>query len=409
MENVTVRDNNNEVELSNDLGQLTQEIKQCQAISGKSIFEIGRRLKHVKENDLAHGEFGKWVESVNMNKTTANHFIKIVTELNECTYTNLGEKSLYLIATMPAEDRDKEYQLDNGKTKKPADMTVKELKETRRKNKGLPIKPAKPKQIEVEPEIEQNIPDNSDKIAELELENKKLKDELAEAKELNGILQQKIKDMKNDVEKVEDDFVDIKPTDDIDFDLTEIPLDALEESDRKIKEAREKRIAEDDETWADVYYVYHKKVGEFGGSDGREKLKGIARLNDYDEPLMYRAVEYCADILKDNMFGKENEYDDDHKLNAMAKLIIENMPEIKAKRHQDKKIESSFAEKIKQEHENKVVIDDPYEVKGGKHNWLDEDNEPKQDTKSDTKQDTTPLDLLLNITKQNDDQVTVMG
>ena len=211
----------------------------------------------------------------------------------------------------------------------------------------MPTKSPKPKQIEVEPEIEQTTPDNSNKIAELESENKQLKAELAEAKELNGILQQKIEDMKNDVEKVEDDFIDIKPTDDIDFDLTEIPLDALEESDRKIKEAREKRIAEDDETWADVYYVYHKKVGEFGSSDGREKLKGIARLNDYDEPLMYRAVEYCADILKDNMFGKENEYDDDHKLNAMAKLIVENMPEIKAKRHQDKKIESSFGGFIK--------------------------------------------------------------
>ncbi|GAB6639985.1 hypothetical protein BOVMAS10_17720 [Streptococcus uberis] len=38
---------------------------QCQDhknIAGQSIWEIGRRLKHVKDNNLTHGEFGNWVE-----------------------------------------------------------------------------------------------------------------------------------------------------------------------------------------------------------------------------------------------------------------------------------------------------------------------------------------------------------
>lgn len=90
-------------------------------IGGQAIFEIGRRLKWVKENDLAHGGFDKWLDSIQMNQNTANRFMKIVKEIpNSDTYHNLGWQALYQIATMPPEERDQPQQLDSGEVKKPA-------------------------------------------------------------------------------------------------------------------------------------------------------------------------------------------------------------------------------------------------------------------------------------------------
>lgn len=121
------------VELSHNLTTVTTEIKAYQSIGGQAIFEIGRRLKWVKENDLAHGEYMKWLkESVNMNPTTAQRFVKIASELpNRYSSTDLGWKALYEIATMPPEERDNPQQLDSGETKKPDEMTVRELRETK--------------------------------------------------------------------------------------------------------------------------------------------------------------------------------------------------------------------------------------------------------------------------------------
>lgn len=118
------------------MDKITTEIKTYQSIGGQAIFEIGRRLKWVKEHDLTHGQFGKWLESIHLNHSTANKFMKIVSELgNSEPVPNLGWHSLYLIATMPADERTKPQRLSNGETKKPEDMTVRELRETKRKLK----------------------------------------------------------------------------------------------------------------------------------------------------------------------------------------------------------------------------------------------------------------------------------
>lgn len=122
----------NEITLSNNLAQIELEISHHKQIAGQSIWEIGRRLKHVKENNLAHGEFGKWVEGIGIAKTEASRFIKIVDEIpNLGTYTNLGTKALYLIATLPEEEKEEQIQrIEDGDT-----PTVRELQEVKRKLK----------------------------------------------------------------------------------------------------------------------------------------------------------------------------------------------------------------------------------------------------------------------------------
>lgn len=159
----------NEVALSDNLTTLTTEIKTYQSVGGQAIYEIGRRLKFVKEHDLVHGEFKKWLKSIQLNYSTANKFMKIVDELPEAkvaTSQNLGVDALFLIASIPEEERDKPQELSSGDVKKTDDMTVRELRETRKKLKqrekevsnlfkeNEALKNQEPERVEVPVEVE---------------------------------------------------------------------------------------------------------------------------------------------------------------------------------------------------------------------------------------------------------------
>lgn len=128
----------NEVALSDDLNVITAEINSYKQVAGQAIFEIGKRLKHVKENDLVHGEFGKWLEGIGMTHQHANRYMKVVDELGDTNYTsmfNLGVSALYQIATMPEDEREKKHDLPNGETKTVDEMTLRELEELKRQIK----------------------------------------------------------------------------------------------------------------------------------------------------------------------------------------------------------------------------------------------------------------------------------
>lgn len=155
----------NELQLSNDLTTIETEIKSYQNIAGQSIFEIGRRLKHVKENDLAHGEFGKWLEKVNLNKSQASKFIKVSEEFSEISPgKNLGLTVMYELATLPDEIREEPQELRNGEVKKPSDMTRKELEDLKRQ-----LKQRDEQNAQLQSQVEQA--QRSESIARKQLEN----------------------------------------------------------------------------------------------------------------------------------------------------------------------------------------------------------------------------------------------
>jgi hypothetical protein len=119
--------------MGNDLTTIETEIKSYQNIAGQSIFEIGRRLKHVKEKDLVHGEFGKWLEKINLNKSQASKFITIVENHQEEISTSKKSMNiLYEIATLPESERAIEHTTSSGETKTPDEMTVRELRELKK-------------------------------------------------------------------------------------------------------------------------------------------------------------------------------------------------------------------------------------------------------------------------------------
>ncbi|HEL2318664.1 TPA: DUF3102 domain-containing protein [Streptococcus suis] len=119
----------NEIALSDNLAQIELEINHHKQIAGQSIWEIGRRLNHVKENDLAHGQFGKWLEKIGIQYREANRMMTVAKKLpNVTTLSDLGNTALYLIATLP--DEEKQTQLD--RIEQGDNPTVRELQEVKR-------------------------------------------------------------------------------------------------------------------------------------------------------------------------------------------------------------------------------------------------------------------------------------
>jgi chromosome segregation ATPase len=200
----------NEIALSSDINVITAEINSYKQIAGQSIWEIGRRLNYVKENDLAHGEFMNWLESININYRVANKFMNIAKELpNMTTSSNLSYEALYLITTLPEENKQEEIKKiaeGNPSTTREVQELKKQLKQ--KDDRISALESAEPrvieKRVEVPPsdyyslqraneslqrEVENNVTKLSGVKSLLDLEQQKyklLESESREAKELKS-------------------------------------------------------------------------------------------------------------------------------------------------------------------------------------------------------------------------------
>ena len=165
----------NELQLSNDLTTIETEIKSYQNIAGQSIFEIGRRLKHVKENDLVHGEFGKWLKNVGMHKQQAYRFIKIADEFSNSNSTpvlHLGIKALYQLATMPEEQRN--HVIKNGIETESGNKTIDEVTTRELEKYKRRLKQRDEEKSQLESQLEQA--QRSESIARKQLEDEQDKE-----------------------------------------------------------------------------------------------------------------------------------------------------------------------------------------------------------------------------------------
>jgi len=168
------------LQISNDLNVISAEINSYKQVAGQSIFEIGRRLKYVRDNDLAHGQWEKWCkESLNFTSRHANRFIKVYETFSNRTLTyDLGVDMLYILSTMPEEQREQPHTIPStGETKTVDEMTVREMREVKQALKQAEERAEKAeKNLEERPE-KIVLREDKFKITQLQTEIDRLKND----------------------------------------------------------------------------------------------------------------------------------------------------------------------------------------------------------------------------------------
>ena len=113
---------------------VTEEILDIKQRVTEDFMELGQRLCEAKEL-LPHGEWLPWLEQrVQFSERTAQKFMQLAREYesNPKLASDLGREKAFALLALPKEEREQiaaEGVTVNGKTKAPADLTTREVKQ----------------------------------------------------------------------------------------------------------------------------------------------------------------------------------------------------------------------------------------------------------------------------------------
>lgn len=186
--------------LSDDLVVVTAEINSFKQVAGQAVFEIGKRLKHVKETDLVHGQWYEWLKSVDLDSSTATRMIQAFEQFgNHATSHDLPTGKIFEMLSLP-ESVDRAEFLEQphvvpstGEEKTVNEMTNKELREVKKKLQEAEAKAIHNEKLwrqaanqpaRIETKTVEVVPDQiKKKLEKLEFENVDLRHGYKNAKE----------------------------------------------------------------------------------------------------------------------------------------------------------------------------------------------------------------------------------
>lgn len=189
----------NELQLSSDINVITAEINSYKNVAGQAIFEIGRRLKKVRDEIFKEplskqsGQWYKFLNDIDIDITTVKRMIQTVEQFKDSATSHLPTSKIFEMLSLPSEiDRvvflNSEHTVPStGEQKTVDEMTVKELREVK---KALKQAEEDKRKLERQLHNEKNkSPKIETKVIEKEIDNT----DYESIRKLNLQLQQKEK------------------------------------------------------------------------------------------------------------------------------------------------------------------------------------------------------------------------